>query len=261
MSKTVPFTTQELARKPCAEEAGHERRARNGSGIWICELKTLSSLCIQSYFRNLKDGDAAVIPGTSLRGLVRNMAEMLGAGCARFHADGGWQADRLKPCTPYSACLVCRVFGFVEGDYALAGKVRFVDAVSPKPRWETYAIPSTQRDPHDPALGGGWILFPRRPMARLSSGPTRCVAAGEKFRFRVEYLNLDEEEYAVFKYALTLEHSGTKLCHMLGYAKALGLGAATISIIGDKSAPIGKSIDGYLSLPGYEVIKSFRSLP
>jgi len=261
MSKTVPFTTLELPRKPCAEELGGERRSRKGSGIWRCELATLAPLCIKSSFDRLHDADAAVIPASSLRGMVRNMAEMLGAGCGRFHADKDWLAGRLKPCSEDDACLVCRVFGFVEGDYALAGKVRFVDAVLPRPRWEKLAIPSTQRDPHESTPGGGWILFPRRTPARLPPGPTRCLAAGQRIVFRVEYLNLDEEEYAVFKYALTLEHGGAKLCHMLGYAKALGLGACTLSLLADKSDPPGPELDPYLAQPGYRALKEWRTLP
>ena len=77
--------------------------------------------------------------------------------------------------------------------------------------------------------------------------------------FRSEYLNLDEEEYAVLKFALTLEYGDVKLCHKLGYAKALGLGACTISIPGDKSEPAGTALDRYLRLPGYQVLKQFRS--
>jgi hypothetical protein len=261
MSKTVPFTTLELARKPCAEEAGGERRSRKGSGIWRCELATLAPLCIQSSFARLSDADAAVIPASSLRGMVRNMAEMLGAGCGRFHADAEWLPDRLKPCSEHDACLVCRVFGFVDGDYALAGKVRFVDAVLHRPRWEKYAIPSTQRDPHDTLPGGGWILFPRKAPASLAHGPMRCLAAGQRIVFRVEYLNLDEEEYAVFKYALTLEHDGVRLCHMLGYAKALGLGACIISVLVDKSDPPGPVIGKYLTQPAHQALKNWRALP
>src|SRR5258708_39690985 len=109
MSETVAFTTQDLSRRPCMEEQGHERRARKGSGIWACELATLTPLCIQSYFSKLGDGDPAVLPATSLRGMVRNMAEILGAGCTRFHPDSGRLGARLAPCSDRDACLVCRV--------------------------------------------------------------------------------------------------------------------------------------------------------
>ena len=259
MSETVPFTTEELSRKACAEEPGHDHRARKGSGIWGCELTTLTPLCIQSYFSKLKDGDPAVLPASSLRGMVRNVAELLGAGCARFHSDEQWAGPQLETCSERSACLVCRVFGFVEGDYAWAGKVRIGDSRPQKVQWERFSLPNTQREPQHNAEKGGWILFPHTPMPRLGAGPTRCVKAGHKFGFRVEYLNLDEEEYAVLKFALTLEHGDVKLCHKLGYAKALGLGACTISIPGDKSEPAGGALERYLRLPGYPALKQFRS--
>lgn len=258
MSETVPFTTQALSRKPCSEEPGHDRRMRKGSGIWACELTTVTPLCIQSYFSKLKDDDPAILPGSSLRGMVRNVAEMLGAGCARFHPDGGRIGALLAACSEKNACLTCRVFGFVEGDYAWAGKVRFTDSRPRKVQWERYSLPNMQRDPHNDAAGGGWILFPHK-LAKLNPGTTRCVRAGEKFGFRVEYLNLDEEEYAVLKFALTLEHAGVRLCHKLGYAKALGLGACTIAITGDRSESPGPVIDRYLGLPGFQVLKQFRS--
>lgn len=259
MSQTVPFTPDGLSVRSCAEEQGHERRIRTGSGVWICELTTLTPLCIQSYFVKLKDTDPAVIPGTSLRGMVRNIAEILGAGCTRFHADGGRADARLAPCSEKKACIACRVFGFVDGDFAWAGKVRFTDTQATKVTWEHFTIPNTEREPQHDVQNGGWVLFPHGPLPRFSPGPVRCVAARQKLRFRVEYLNLDEEEFAVFKFALTLEYEGAKYCHKIGYAKALGLGACTVSILSDRSPAHGSGFDRYLPLPGYSALRQFRS--
>lgn len=259
MSETVAFTTEALSRRPCVEETGHERRERQGSGVWMCELATLTPLCIQSYFSRLGEDDAAVVPATSLRGMVRNVVEILGAGCARFHSDGGKLGPRLAPCSEREACLACRVFGFADGSYAWAGKVRFTDTRPQKVQWERIAVPNTQREPQRDAAQGGWVLFPHMPAPRFTTGPTRCVKAGHKFAFRVEYLNLDEEEYAVLKFALTLEYGGLKFCHKLGYAKALGLGACTIAIPADRSQAVGGVLERYTKLPGYLALRRFRS--
>jgi hypothetical protein len=255
MSETVPFTRRPLARRACADEPGHDRRPRQNSGVWSCTLKTLTPLCLRASFSTLGDSDTAFLPGSSLRGMVRNVVEILGAGCLRFYEDGSRPAD-LETCNRQGACPACRLFGFVEGDFGWAGKVRFGDSRPARVAWEKYRLPR-ERPPHNQSGGPGWILFPHG-SPRLEPGPVRCVAANQSFIFRVEYLNLDAEEYALLKFALTLRHKEFDLCHKLGYGKALGLGACTVMINNDKSAEIGPEIDAYLGEPGFQVFARHR---
>ncbi|MBZ5506044.1 MAG: hypothetical protein LAO78_11205 [Acidobacteriia bacterium] len=254
MSERIPFTTQPLSRKPCSAN-GHDRRPRTGSGIWRCKLTTITPLTIHALFRNLAENENAYLPGSSLRGMVRNVVEMLGAGCGRFY-------DRPSPpllatCTRDATCISCRLFGFVESDSGWAGKVRFEDTVTVPVRWERHMVP-TQRPPQAP--GSGWLIFPcTRP--QLEPGPIRCAPAGTEFRFRVDYTNLNPEEYAVLKFALTLTHGAITLCHTLGYGKALGFGACKIELLQDRSPAIGPEITTYLNQLPFEALANYRRRP
>jgi CRISPR/Cas system CSM-associated protein Csm3 (group 7 of RAMP superfamily) len=218
-------------------------------------LRTLTPLCIQSAFRNLKDDDPATLPGSSLRGMVRNMVEVLGAGCARY-LEGVPAPPNLGRCTEFDACLACRLFGFVEGSFAWAGKVRFTDAGPQRVKWVRLQVSPTR-----PAQerGEGWVLF-RHSSPHLPNGPVRCVDRGQQFRFRVEYVNLDPEELAVFRFALTLTHRDIDLCHKLGYAKALGLGSCKVSIDPGKTPlpEIGPQLDPFLEPAIMKVLREAR---
>jgi CRISPR/Cas system CSM-associated protein Csm3 (group 7 of RAMP superfamily) len=255
MTPTVPFRNSALSRRACEAEPGHERKPPANSGFWTCSLKTLTPLCIQSAFRNLKDEDAVRLPASSLRGMVRNMVEVLGAGCARY-LEGVAEPPQLSRCTEFDACLACRLFGFVEGKFAWAGKVRFSDSVPQKVKWTKVSVP-VDRPPHDDRQG--WLLF-RHEEPRLRVGPTRCIEQGQQFRFRVEYINLDPEELAVLRFGLTLSHRSVDLCHKLGYAKSLGLGSCKISIVAGKAGlpEIGPEIEPYLSTPAMAVVMDAR---
>jgi hypothetical protein len=206
----------------------------------------------------MNDQSPAVLPGSSLRGMVRNVCEVLGAGCACYY-EGGRTPQDLAKCDESNACLVCRIFGFVEGSFAWAGKVRFQDTAPQRVRWTRLSVP-VQRPPQED--GPGWILF-RHEEPSLGPGPTRCVERNQQFRFLVDYTNLDPEELAVFRFALTLTHElrGIDLCHKLGYAKALGLGSCKIAIAQGKTplAPIGPEIDPCLGDPAFEVLRKVRS--
>jgi len=192
--------------------------------------------------------------------MVRNVAEMMGAGCVRFYSGGGWGRN-LEECAADNACLVCRIFGFTKHDYSWAGKVRFSDTGRVAVNWTAYEV-STTRPILDKSNGEGWIVFPHSaPPAATGRGSTWFARAPVAFPFRVEYLNLDPEEYAVFRFALTLSHAKFQLCHKLGYAKSLGFGACRITIANDPSPPIGPEIEAYLADAPFQYLEKLRSLP
>jgi len=264
LSETVPFGAKRPPMRPCSLEEGHNRRERQRSGVWTCTLTTLSPLCIQSVFSKLGDRDPAYIPASSVRGMVRNVMEMLGAGCARFYQEAPYP-DHLKPCDAEAACLACRVFGFTDGDEGWAGKVRFADTAPVAVKWVRYAAPIEGRPPQAESHGKGWILFPHtEPSLRPDPRGIRCVPTGQSFTFRVEYLNLDAEELALFKFVLTLKHQTgpdgrpVDLCHKLGFAKALGFGGCNISISKGKTPGDSPEIEAYLKSPAFQVFATHR---
>ncbi|MBZ5534281.1 MAG: hypothetical protein LAO20_22885 [Acidobacteriia bacterium] len=237
---------------------GHERIDSNlHSGVLHCELETLTLLSLKQHFADLKRGDRAWLPGSSIKGMVRNVAEMIGAGCTLYFKykktrEKNFTEPRtpIRPCSAGNACLVCRVFGYAppgeEGGWQ--GKARFHDSESViGVRWEESPGGGSGRlqfhDARHTAFYGttlnpaGWKIYPHgRNETRAQQGfISTCVPKSTKFSFRVAYENLDEEEFAVLRFALSLQHQcaqhlEVRLCHKLGYGKGLGLGSCRVNI-------------------------------
>jgi len=270
VTPTVPYTARALSKKPCLAGPGQERRDRTSSGILICELTAITPLCIHSQFRSLGREQPPLIPGSSIRGMVRNVVEVLGAACLRFvDQPPGGAPEALQPCSEAAACLACRVFGFTDGEFSWASKVSFSDARPFRDRgqWSfswTHCLVARRDTGHRPQ-SNAWRIFPSAPLAvacrtEPARGTVPCAAAGSRFRFRADYLNLDSEERSVFLFALTLTRDQVQLCHKLGYAKALGLGACQIRIV-NTSPAITSEIDPYVSDPVFARFAAERSCP
>ena len=278
MSVVIPHSQRPLSVRRLDGEPGVERRNKDSSAILICELTTLTPLVINSVFRSMTDADQPYVPAASIRGMVRNMMEMLGASCLRLVDAPARNAPAgLKTCTRDKTCLTCRSFGFTEKadktDKAAgcASKISFSDAkpvptVPGKPlSWKWKHVDVRRQYAGQPPPVDGWALFEHGDLEVqiLEKGDrqtTRCLAAGSRLRFRVEYINLDAEARALFLFALTLRYQSYELCHKIGYAKALGLGACTIRILNPEAAAIGPEVEPYLADPPFQHIYAARRL-
>jgi hypothetical protein len=91
----------------------------------------------------------------------------------------------------------------------------------------------------------------------------RSLAPGARLTFRVEYTNLGEEARSILLYALTLRDGERQLCHKLGYAKAIGMGAAVIRIRAMPPNPApepGPEIARYLQGPAFRAFAEARRI-
>ena len=297
----VPFAST-LNKKPlkAGVAAGHERYRTDGhySGTFTCVLKTLTPLCLKAHFAGLAAGSTAYLPGSSLRGLVRNTAEMLGAGCTAFYRDGEKRPEvkGFEACGKENACLVCRVFGYSaeQEDLSWQGKVRFFDSERTEgvkwgkipgggtARWQNYGAKHTPFyfEDEQREKPRGWKVY--RHARKVTAAANEfagavCVPAEQEFQFRALYENLDDEELAVFRFALTLEHecaehAPVRLCHKFGYGKGIGLGSCEIRIEKDErvepkryfpressgaetagACPLGK----YFAEPGFAAMQEY----
>lgn len=206
----------------------------------------------------------AIIPGSSLKGLIRSLVETLGPGCWWLF-DGNYDeaaykeklppAFRQCPDARGNLCVACRMFGLIKGNTLLLGHVGFEDAVcqqrvdyaplytiilgSPKPRHDAFYL-----TPDKKQVAGRKFYYHSAglPVDRkqwLPDGAPRTKPAQNAyikpldkdsvFNFSAHFDNLAAEELALLLYALVLE---PEMRHKLGYAKPAGLGSVEIRLTG-----------------------------
>ncbi|MEW6277559.1 MAG: RAMP superfamily CRISPR-associated protein, partial [Candidatus Eremiobacterota bacterium] len=210
----------------------------------------------KQFIRN--EARQAIIPGSSLKGLIRSVVETVGPGCWWLF-DGTYEGRRVdyqerlpqefRRCRNLdSLCPACRMFGMLAGRASLLGKVCFNEAVcvkeerheavftpildGPKPRHGAWYLRQDK-------VAGRKFYFhqPGIQTLRELRQTNRGVAMnqhiaplgqGTVFEFSVNFYNVEEkEEWPLLLYALCLE-PGVR--HKFGYAKPAGFGSIEIEL-------------------------------
>ncbi|MEW6522244.1 MAG: RAMP superfamily CRISPR-associated protein [Bacillota bacterium] len=225
-------------------------RMSGWAGTLDCRLTALTCLVVgQERFIQKKTpaGSQPVIPGTSLKGAIRSLCEVVGNGCAIIGtSDSAHQTCRNAG----HLCITCRMFGFVKQGQVLAGHVSFGDAAlvsspvppqnwpwqgnivcgNPKPEHEAF-YPADYRARkfyhHQPTRtslpsGAPAGVGTARMIRRVQAAPAQTV-----FAFQVSFQNLDDQQLGLLVYALTLEPG---LAHKVGGCKPLGAGSSLITV-------------------------------
>ena len=148
--------------------SGHERyQPGTFSGALDCILTTVSPLCIKEHFGQIhKTGAPPYIPGSSLKGMLRNTMQILGLGCVgqQFQNKKAKEYERkgaidpldlgdLTACSKEETCMVCRLFGYgVEKDgssddepFGWAARLRVFDS-GPAQDWNCLLYTSDAAD-------------------------------------------------------------------------------------------------------------------
>jgi CRISPR/Cas system CSM-associated protein Csm3 (group 7 of RAMP superfamily) len=247
------------------------------SGIIQCRLTNLTPLFVgknrnnhQMFLtRKTEHGERYVIPGSSLKGLLRSLGEIVGGGC--FVTGFYDKKDKnFSPCNDADKlCITCRIFGMMErgkGARVHKGKVSIGDAllVEDKPETSRFQILLANcgtrhepfyRSPHTGALDGKSRKMYFHQPNRKDSVPNvpenlkpraeyiDALLPGHHFEFDIQFSNLEQNELDLLLYTLILEEdvkvtiSETgqvlkgPLRHKVGNAKPLGLGSCHIRII------------------------------
>ncbi len=209
------------------------------------------------------DQNQHIIPGSSLKGLFRNLVETIGNGCFLLF-DGNYKNNdrdrdrrlnyhgklpaQFKKCRNANLCIACRMFGRIpdrnENSNLHLGNVSFNDAVEidisehravytialmePKPRHQAFYLePSGQR------IAGRKFYFHQPGGIQTENQRTdykqyiKPVDKGSRFSFSVQFTNLEAVELQTLLYALVLEPD---MRHKLGYGKPAGLGSVRFEI-------------------------------
>jgi hypothetical protein len=211
----------------------YQQRLQGVAGRLHCSLEALTPLLINdgrgAFVRSQRTGQP-YLPATSLKGLIRSLAELVGNAAAPFPhsgvdpdhqaaaaaavSHGEWQLD-----------VAARVFGYLQGGRVFAGLVRFSDGhpSAAVPAALRFRVAGGTPDPgHRPFYpsnklrkvyhhkAGARELTP--PHAGIRADQQRQVyplPAGVRFAFTADFHNLREAELALLLYCLVLEEEVT----------------------------------------------------
>ena len=195
------------------------------------------------------------IPGTTLKGLFRSVAETVAQGCFRLcrEPDHSRLPAAFRPCSRLTQlCPVCRLFGMIHGETLWRGCVGFEDALcthAVKHAGVYTAILSSPKSYHaafyrsgqyiagrkfyfhhreDNLLTAtGWLPHNAPPGRRQNQYLRDPLGPGSTFRFSAQFENVAEHDLAILLYALTLEEG---MRHQVGYAKPCGFGSIRVEL-------------------------------
>lgn len=248
-----------------------DEKFKGRCGIISCSLENLTPLFVgknrlnpqQFLTRRTDQGDRYVIPGSSLKGMLRSLGELVGGGCfiTGYHGPEGKQI--YEACSnAQKMCITCRMFGMMEkGKNAEVhrGNVSISDALlqEEKPETQSFHIQLSSpkinhepfyRSPNTGILDGKsrklYFHQPNRTNSVTKSGNINALLPGHHFDFDVQFSNLSEDELNLLLFVIvledevyeTIEGEGFKLTlqgplrHKIGNAKPLGLGSCYINI-------------------------------
>ena len=190
-----------------------------------------------------------IIPGSSLKGLFRNLVETIGNGCFLLF-DKKYNSklpSNFKKCNTDNLCIACRMFGRIpdRGDNSNLhrGKVSFNDAVEidicthnpvytivlmgPKPHHSAFYL-----DPNGQRIAGRKFYFHQHEIQTESKKTDfnqyiTPIDKGSQFAFSAQFTNLEDIELQTLLYALELKPN---MRHKLGYGKPAGFGSVRFEI-------------------------------
>jgi len=242
------------------------------SGRMRCRLTALTHLFIPETQEVRKEkhqqlsllrsaDDLPQLPGSSLKGVIRSVAEAISGSCLTLPVGKGGEIEyRGRPPVTYRIprgfehcrdadhlCPACRIFGSLSGGNPFLGKIGLGDAVAlepfeieimtiealmePKPRHRVW-----YEDPQQQGFLRGRKFYYHRPLGPRRSAvkneynkTIEAVNPGAIFEFEVDYTNLTEAELALLVFTLTLEPD---MAYKVGMGKPVGLGSARIEIVG-----------------------------
>ncbi len=217
-----------------------------------------------------------IIPGTSLKGLIRYVVETVDGGFFWFCTQENKLPSQFRRTSDLEKLdAACRLFGFLNGGQVLAGHVGFEDAIcskheahdpiytpilsTPKPRHEVWYLDEHRRyvrgrkfyfHAQQIRTARGW-LPPRSHPGNRQNQRIHPIGRESEFVFSGHFSSVLSEDFALLLYALELE---PEMRHKMGYAKPAGLGSVEIRLtqleLVDKVTRYRAGADGITCLEG-----------
>lgn len=207
-----------------------------------------------------------ILPGSSLKGLLRSVVETLCSGCLKMVSlPVGYDERSIPPAFERcqdnrNLCMACRVFGMMpEGQsnaQVFLGKLNIGDALTrkgkfayhrpiytavleaPKPRHRAFYLDVNRR-----FIAGRKFYFhhygelkEERRLIPIPNSPgsfrnqhIEPLDRGTVFDARIDFTNLEADEFAALLLAITLK---PEMRHKIGYGKPIGLGSIRMELTG-----------------------------
>jgi CRISPR/Cas system CSM-associated protein Csm3 (group 7 of RAMP superfamily) len=211
-------------------------------------------------FLHMQQGDQTtyILPGSSLKGMLRMLVETLGNGCLTLF-DERYKRLNYREKVPYDfrhcsrnneLCIACRIFGTMgkgKEQGVFLGKINVSDAYSitampyapqytlvlmmPKPHHKAFYLDQTEEH----ITGRKYYFHHATPTFADEykySGENRLnrfiqpLGRGSCFQFSVDFTCLEVDEFAALLLALVLQPD---MRHKIGYGKPMGLGSVRLS--------------------------------
>jgi CRISPR/Cas system CSM-associated protein Csm3 (group 7 of RAMP superfamily) len=239
---------------------GHDKFS-GVSGVLYCELETATPIFIAEQMNagaakthktmSFIGNRQPFIPGSSLKGVIRSLAEAAGNGCMvlfsgeyrdgnAFHRFGDIVPRDFRACqNQQQLCITCRMFGAIADRQGYLGNVCISDASArefrrlgpivltplqnPKPRHSAFYRPNNRFPGRKFYYHGNTVTTSRE--ATPYNSTVHPVEG--TFDFRVSFTNLADDELSLLLYSLVLE---PQMRHKIGMGKPLGLGSIQIRI-------------------------------
>ncbi len=237
--RLIPARDTVARRAPWTDE-----RFRGHSGILAASIENLTPLFIGAqssgtHHPPLLRNNRRVIPGSSLKGMLRSLAEIVGGGCFVVRNDRNSSSVPQSPVPANMAtcsrvrelCIACRMFGAMERDANARvhkGKISMGDALlrEDNPQCVSLQVLLSNcgvrhepfyRSPHTGVLDGrSRKLYFHQPQRTESVGvipenirdrawQIEALRPGHHFDFEIQFTSLEDDELALLLYVLHLE--------------------------------------------------------
>jgi len=266
----IPYGTSVDRKRP----TGHHI-FKGESGRIECRLEALSPFLVMDSHNRAGSSSSEVgtfmtgqeggylIPGSSLKGMIRSVFEVLLPSCVSMIDSGHMIEQPFKPCTDYERlCPACRTFGFMQrgrsnarvhrgsvnvgearttGEVERLGNLQLIPMFGPNPGSDHYQESSSKGGRR---AKGRKFYFHQSEVQTATTGNERDrgpyvapLAPGAEFEFTVTYQNLSERELAALLASIELTRdaasagdSAHQVHHKLGYGKPAGLGSVALQI-------------------------------
>jgi hypothetical protein len=250
------------------EAPAFHHRFSGVAGRIDCTLEALTPFLINDghhqFLRN--KAQRPYVPGTSLKGLIRSLVELLGNAAAPFpHSDVDEHHQLAQAAAGGLLDVAARMFGYLQGGRVFTGLVRFSDGAfvgdkepqatpfpvaggTPKPEHQPFYPSRRTRKLYHHNPGAASLRPPHANIKPDQKRIVRPLPPGVCFRFAVHFANLRDDELALLLYALALEEQVTvtlsaaalgrregvefkgPLRHKFGYGKPQGGGSVHIRL-------------------------------